>query len=153
MEKKNRDHFPLFVSSKEKHVLLVGGGKIATRRLLALLPFSFTIHIVSPLISEQMKEMKDSFSYFERTFQEEDLAGKFLVLACTDDKELNEKIAKLCHEQGIYVNTASSKEESSFYFPGMYFEDELLFAISSDGKDYHKTAAVLRQKRKEGHED
>lgn len=153
MEKKKWDHFPLFVSSREKQVLLVGGGKIATRRLKALLPFSFKIHVVSPTITKEMEEKRDFFSYSERKFEIEDLPGNFLVLACTDDKELNKEIAKLCHEQEIYVSAASSKEDSSFYFPGMYFEDELLFAISSDGKDYHKTAAVLRQKRKDSHED
>lgn len=147
------DHFPLFISSKDKAVLVVGGGKIATRRLKALLPFSFTITVVSPLITEEMKAMRDSFHYLERKFQEEDLTGNFLVLACTDDKELNRTIAQLCHEQGIYVSAASSKEDSSFFFPGMYVEDDLLFALSSDGKDYHKTAKVLKAKRKEIHED
>lgn len=153
MDKQQWDHFPLFISSKGKKVLIVGGGQIATRRLKALLPFSFSITLVSPQLTPELQELKEHFTYLERTFSEEDLHGNFLVLACTQDKAFNLEIAKKAHQLKIYISVASSKEASTFFFPGMYFEDELLFALSSDGKDYHKTAQLLRQKRKDLHED
>lgn len=121
-----KEHFPLFISSRGKKVLVVGGGKIATRRILTLTNFEFEITVVAPNITNEIQQLADDglVTHIQREFRNEDLDGKFLVVAATDKREINKYIGEKAKELGAYVSVADVKEECNFYFPAVIVKDE-----------------------------
>ena len=71
-----------------------------------------------------------------------------MVLAATDDKELNQKIAQECRkketESGkrILLSVASDRELCDFYFPSVIKQDDIVVGINSGGKDPGKVKRV-----------
>ena len=83
------------------------------------------------------------------TFEEADLEGCQFVIAATDDRALNRKIAELCKEKNILINTVDDKELCSFYFPSLIKQDEVVVGISSGGNSPVLTQKIRRTVEKE----
>ena len=84
----------------------------------------------------------------KREFRDSDIEGKEIVLACTDNKEVNEHIAKICKEKGILVSRADSAEDSTFFFPALCESENICVGLVSNG-DKHtlvkETAEKIRR--------
>ena len=132
-------YFPLFVNLSGKKILIVGAGSIALRRAEALSPFGAELMVTAPEGRPEMEKL---------AFQEEDLEGAVLVLAATDDKELNSLVAELCRERGIPVNSCSDRTQCDFYFPGIARRENLVIGVTASGKDHRLAATVAGQLRK-----
>jgi len=133
-----KDFFPLFISSKGKKALVIGGGKIAARRILTLLNFKFDITVVSPSISDEIQPFINdgSITYIQREFSEEDLLDKFLVIAATNQREINKRAGERAKELGAYVSVADVKGECNFYFPAVIVKDEIVIGVTSEGQSH-----------------
>lgn len=119
--------FPLFIDLKNKPVLVVGNGRIGGRRAEILKSFGADVHI------------KDTdFSY-------EDINGKFLVLACTNDRTTNKHISEICRQKNIFVSVADSAEESTFFFPALCQSEDICVGLVSSG-DKHTLVKETAQK-------
>ena len=143
----NRKHkyFPLFVSLEEKEILVVGGGTIASRRIRALLPFGGRLTVIAPEVSDFVKEAaaEGQMVWKQEAYTREALRYADLVLACTDDPELNGEIYSVCKCLGIPVNVCSDRRKCDFYFPGIYMHDEVVVGITASGLN-HKRARKVR---------
>lgn len=146
-------YFPLFVSLEGKEMLVVGGGTIATRRVKALLDFGCNICVVSPEVSEEMKDMIkngsvkwicDSFENLEQISM--NAAQPFFVLAAANS-EVNQKVVEECRKAGILVNDASRKENCDFYFPGLVKDGDVVVGITAGGKDHKLASAITSEIR------
>lgn len=142
-----KPYFPMFVDLAEKKIVVAGGGKIAARRVKTLCEFAEDITVVAPRIEKELEELEQQgrIRVRKRCFLEEDIADADLVLAATDDHEVNEQIYEHCRERRICVNIASDKEKCDFFFPGICRQDHLVVGISASGLD-HKAAAQMRRK-------
>lgn len=145
-----KEHFPLFISSRGKKVLVVGGGKIATRRILTLTNFEFEITVVAPNITNEIQQLADDglVTHIQREFRNEDLDGKFLVVAATDKREINKYIGEKAKELGAYVSVADVKEECNFYFPAVIIKDEVVVGVTGGGKSHKKVKDISNAIRK-----
>lgn len=145
-----RNYFPLFVDISDKEILFVGGGKIASRRINALAPFTQRITIVAPEADGSILGFTEEgeVSWIMREFEEEDLEERDYVFAATDDAQLNEEIALLCRRKGIPVNVSSDKDLCDFYFPGIVQQGDTLIGITASGKDHAKAKEVRERIRK-----
>lgn len=139
-----KKYFPLFLDLSEKDILFVGAGKIAARRIAVLMPFTQLITVVAPQGDGSIyKFMEDGeLNWIMREFEEEDLEGRDLVFAATNDRELNAEIAALCRQKGIAVNTASDKTLCDFFFPGIVRQDGTVIGVNASGKDHAKARRV-----------
>lgn len=129
-------HFPLFVDITDQQILVVGAGTIALRRIRTLLKFQTDITVTALRIHPEILALADHISVIQREYRTEDLAGRGIVLACTDSGQLNRQIAAECRERGILVNTADSKELCDFYFPSVIVKDEAVIGINAGGKNH-----------------
>ncbi|MFN0147395.1 MAG: bifunctional precorrin-2 dehydrogenase/sirohydrochlorin ferrochelatase [Dehalococcoidia bacterium] len=114
--------------------LVVGGGTIALRRAKLLAEAEFEIVIVAPVLSAELR-LLPFVTVFERTFAEGDIALRdfALVLACTDDRDVNHEIGRLARAARIPVVVADRKEESTFFTPATIREGGFAIAVSTGG--------------------
>ncbi len=140
-------YFPLFVNLQDKQVLVFGGGVIATRRVLTLLEFGAELIVIAPECSGTILELheKKKLQYVESSYNAGEIGSVFLVLAATNQSEVNEKIWMECKEKGIFVNVASDHTKCDFYFPGIIKEDSLVIGVTASGTN-HKLVKVMTDK-------
>jgi siroheme synthase-like protein len=129
-----------------KRCLIVGGGRIAQRKALRLLESGARVHIVSPTLTGTLitrMERDSALTYEKRGFMSADLKGKFLVIAATDDRELNGKICVLALEKGILCNSVNTRDNTDFMNMAEIRFDGLTIAASSGGKNVKKAKAWI----------
>lgn len=126
-------YFPMFVQLKNKKCLVIGGGKVALRKVQVLKDFEADVTVIAPEMIEQIRQI-DKIRRIFRTFMEEDLKEADLVVAAVDDQEINRKISKICRDKKIPVNAVDQKEDCSFIFPSYVKEGEVVAAFSSGGQ-------------------
>ena len=105
----------------QRKILIVGAGNVAKRRLKKILESSkdIKINIVSPNFDREVKLIfarETNIKFFERKFRFSDLRNIDMVIACTNDKALNQEISKICYEKKIFVNNASDQLLSTMHF-------------------------------------
>ena len=104
----------------KRKILIVGAGNVAKRRLKKILESSkdIKINIVSPNFDQEAKLIfarETNVKFFERKFRFSDLRNIDIVIACTNDKALNQEISKICYEKKIFINNASDRSLSTQY--------------------------------------
>ena len=140
-------YFPLFVDLEGRQVLVVGGGKIAVRRVRTLLEFGCQITVVSPEVGEELRE---KVLWKKKRYDETDLeslgnvgeASRFIFVLAAAAPEVNEKIVCDCRKKKIPVNNASNRDQCDFYFPGIAKDGDTVVGITSGGGD-HRLAAKI----------
>ncbi len=130
--------FPLFVDLRGKKILVVGGGRIALRRIRTLTEFTEKVTVVSPELCPELLplEAEGKLEVFRRSYASSDPEGAALVLAATNDRAVNEAVRDDCKRLGIPVNVSSDRHESDFYFPGIALRGDYVAGVSASGQDH-----------------
>ena len=138
--------YPVFVELEGKKVVVVGGGKVAYRKVLALMECGATIHLAGRELTQALRELIDNgrIHFLGREFNEGSLENAFMVIAATDDKELNHQISKCARKMGILVNAVDQPPDCDFIVPSILKRGDLQIAISTSGK----SPALARRIRK-----
>lgn len=147
MEKEQSGFFPIFISMKDAKVLIVGGGKIALRRIRTLLSFGAALTVIAPEVLPEIACLP--VQTICRKAAEKDVSPDYrLVVAASSDRETNRQIGLRATALGIPVSVADAKEESTFYFPAIIQGEGITAGlISENGQNHHlaaEKAALLR---------
>jgi len=128
-------YYPVFLDVRERPCVVVGGGRVAERKAIALFDAGANLTVVSPALTPALRELagKGKIMHQPREYREQDLAGAFLVIAATDDAVVNGDVARACRKNGSLVNVATSPDESSFIVPSVVERGDLLIAVSTCG--------------------
>lgn len=138
-------YFPMFIELQNAPVLVIGGGKVALRKVQKLLPYGANITVVAPKIEEELEEISEVVK-IHREFDSSDLQScPTLVIAATDQEEVNEEISLICKERNIPVNVADDMENCSFLFPSLVKKGKLSAGICTGGSS--PTAAIYCKER------
>ncbi len=144
-------YFPMFVNLTDSDCLIVGGGKVAYRKIKVLLDFGARVHVVAKDINKEVKLLSqeaDCLFTEQREFRPSDLDNKSLVVAATTDYSLNSQIASLCNDTKIPINVVDCSQLCTFIFPSYIKEQNLVGAFSSSGNSPVITQ-LLRDQAKE----
>lgn len=126
-------YFPMFIELKKKHCLVVGGGRVALRKVEVLKEFGAEIKVVAPQILFEIQNIEGVICC-EKYFEQEDFIDQELVVAATDNSEQNHQISEICRKKNIPVNAVDQIEDCSFIFPAYRKEGEVVAAFSSGGQ-------------------
>ena len=132
-------YFPLFIDLKDRPCLIVGGGRVACRKVEKLRPYGPNITLIAPEFCPELEAMTDVVC-LRRAFENDDIRGMTLVIAATDDATLNCRVSQLCQAENIPVNVVDDRENCTFLFPCLVQEGELSVGISTGGAS--PTAAI-----------
>jgi len=142
--------FPAFIDLKDKKVLVVGGGKVATRKVQKLLPFGAKIEVVSPRITKELQELflAGRISWKKRKFLIKDLRSAYMVVVAVDSIGLQRMVFNYCSKRKILCNAVDSPDYCNFIFPALVHKGDVVIGISTSGK-VPALSALLREKIEE----
>lgn len=132
-------HYPAFLNLKDKPCLVVGGGKVARRKVKILLTAQAKIVIIAPQLSQEMADLTaqcpTQVTHLSKTFADDDIDQykPRLIIAATDQRQVNARIAELAHERAIWVNVADDPQASSFIVPSIVDRSPVTIAVSTGG--------------------
>lgn len=120
---------PIFFNIRDHKTLVVGGGATAARKAALLLRAGAKVSVVAP----ELKSKFDNVEYHQDFFNPTYLEGYRLVIAATNDKNVNEQVSKLAQEQNIPVNVVDQPELCSFIMPAIIDRSPIQVAVSTGG--------------------
>ena len=140
--------FPVCIDIENKKCLVVGGGKIACKKIKTLSRYNPDITVIAEEIREEGIRNIENIKIKEKKFSDENLKDYMLVIAATDNKKLNEEIAEFCIKNNILVNNVTSKDKMNARFGAILENEEYQILVSSHGKNC-KDSKSLRDKIKD----
>ncbi|OCH95299.1 siroheme synthase [Obba rivulosa] len=135
---------------KDKRVLIVGGGDVASGRLESVLVADALVTLVSPSerlhpLTRRLIDASDRITYRDRLFELSDLDGADMVLTAIDDVETSRAICAECRARRIPVNVADIPPSCDFYFGSQIRNGPLQVMISTNGRS-PKLANIVRRR-------
>ncbi len=127
---------PLFLnSSKHGTILVIGGGEIAAAKTQALASVGAKVEVQSPKVDDALRFLceQENFNIINSAYDSSALQNRKIVIAATNDDNVNAQIAADCNEQGILVNVVDNPSLCDFIFPALTRRGDLQIAISSSG--------------------
>ena len=127
-------YFPIYIDLKDKKCIVVGGGRIALRKIEILHQFGAKITAIAPYICDAIYMLETNpITLVKRDFHDSDIVDVELVVAATDDIKLNSHISVICKKSNLLVNVVDVKDECTFIFPAIYKKRELVISVSTGG--------------------
>jgi precorrin-2 dehydrogenase/sirohydrochlorin ferrochelatase len=127
--------FPIFANLKGKICTVVGGGTVALRKILGLLECQASVRVIASKAVQQIIQLnhKSKIDLVEKAYQKHDITGSFLVVAATDDADVNKQIYQECTALNILCNVVDNPDLCNFYYASTYTCGDLKIAISTNG--------------------
>ncbi|MBP4142832.1 bifunctional precorrin-2 dehydrogenase/sirohydrochlorin ferrochelatase [Flavobacterium sp. P4023] len=141
--------YPIFLKVHQLNVLIVGGGNVGLEKLSFLLKSSpnAIVEVVAPRFLPELVDLvhqHDSVKLTMKKFKKKMLKKRHLVIACTDDLEINKKIYDLSRKRFLICNIADTPDLCDYYLGGIVTKGNVKIAISTNGKS-PTTAKRLRE--------
>ena len=133
--KPSMDYLPVFLQLHERPALVVGGGRVAARKVELIRRTGARITLVAPSLTEELRELADrgEIQYVAAPFSPEHISGMDVVVAATSSEEVNALVSLTARRERIPVNVVDDPDKSTFIFPAIVDRSPILIAISSGG--------------------
>jgi precorrin-2 dehydrogenase/sirohydrochlorin ferrochelatase len=140
-------YYPVFLALEGRLCLVVGGGTVATGKVKGLIAAGAAVRIVSPALTQELNGLvsEGRAEYSRRPYEESDIEGTTLVMAATNDPEVNAAVAADCRARGIWVNSADDPPHCDFILPSVIRRGKVTVAASTSGA----SPALARKLREE----
>jgi len=128
-------YYPININLASRSCLVVGGGRVAARKIKTLLDFDAFVKTVAPSASPDIEKLAEDkrIKLIRRKFRRSDLEGITLAFAATDDPSLNKKVAIEAGKKGILVNVVDDPDFCTFILPAVIRRGNLVISISTSG--------------------
>lgn len=129
-------NYPVYLNLTGRLCIVVGGGKVAERKVQSLLESGARVRVISPGASYALLEAEGlgKIELVLREYSSNDIAGAFLVISATDNDQINRLVADDCFQRNILVNVVDDPPKCNFIVPAVVRRGALSIAISTDGK-------------------
>ena len=136
---------PISLNITDKKILLIGGGRIASHKIGFLEQFTKNISVVALEVIDSIKTK--GYAYKEKTYEKSDLEGAFLVYACTNIVELNQRVKADAESLGILTNVVDNPKLCDFVSPAIYKHNHITVAVGSNAQEVYRSIAVRNKIR------
>ncbi|MFG1705218.1 uroporphyrinogen-III C-methyltransferase [Nonomuraea sp. M3C6] len=126
-----------------RRVLVVGGGRVAQRRVPALLEAGAEVTVVSPSVTPALDDLiaAGRVTWHDRPYEVGDCDGAWLVQACTDERSVNTAVAAEAEAKRVWCVRADDKDASAAWTPATGRVDEISVAVTAGG-DPRRAAGI-----------
>ena len=129
-----RTNYPIMLQLDGKKVVVIGGGRVAERKVRDLLGTGAQLVVISPEATDEIKTffLDGKIVWQKKSFSAEDLLGAALIFAATDDKDINQSVKSLADKHQL-VTVADDPDNSDFHLPAHVQRGRLSIAVSTGG--------------------
>ena len=134
--------YPLIVDLTNRRVAVIGGGKVAARKIEKLVAAGARPTVISPQLNPQIE--RQQIDWQPTTYRRELVEEMDMIWACTDDPKVNAQVkAEATHFQ--LVNNTSDKQHSDFYNLATVMVEDLLIGISTQGTSPRRAKQIKKE--------
>jgi len=134
-------YYPVSLDLEGCHVLVVGAGRVAARKVAGLIACGAVVTVVAPEVHGDLEELvggaapgtPGSVSVERRLYQGGEAGGYRLVVTATGLKEIDRAAAADAESAGVFVNSADDPENCSFILPAVHRDGAVSIAVSTGG--------------------
>ncbi|ASN06792.1 NAD(P)-binding protein [Virgibacillus necropolis] len=125
---------PLMIDLGGKKVVIVGGGRVAERRVQNLLESGALLTVISPEIEEKIHSLweKGLLNWRQKYFEAEDLDNAFLIIVATNNSVVNQSVVQATPPNSL-LSVASDANQGNVQFPAHFKQGKLSVSISTNG--------------------
>ena len=129
------DAFPIFMKIAHRRCLIIGGGEVALRKATMLLKADAALEVVSPGLCPELTAMSAAgkLQHINTQFEASQLDGACLVVAATDDEQVNVAVSQAAQARNIPVNVVDAPALCTFTMGSIIDRSPIVIAISSGG--------------------
>lgn len=126
-------YYPAFLNLKNRLCIVIGGGKVAERKVKMLLQAGAKIKVISPELTKDLTKLADEkkIIWEKREYKKGDLEGAWLVITATNNKKVQIEVQQEAEEKRIFCNIVDVPELCSFIVPSVIKRGLLTIAIST----------------------
>jgi siroheme synthase-like protein len=128
-------YFPIFLDAKHISAIIIGGGDVAARKIELLLKTTTNITIMSATLSLSVERLINShkLTWLSHNYESGHLAAFNLVIAATDNAEVNQSVAHEASTLNLLTNVVDQPNLCTYITPAIIDRDPMLIAMSSSG--------------------
>jgi len=123
--------FPVNLNLHGRPVLVVGGGRIALRKVEQLLMADAEVTVLSPMFVEEFTSLP--VTLVERVYAAGDVDAFRLVITATGNTPVDQQIFDECEAKGIWINSADDPDRCAFTLPAALRRGDLMVTVSTGG--------------------
>jgi len=134
--KKKFPYYPIYIDIEDREVLIVGGGNVCARKAETMIRYGARVTIVSPEITDEIAgwERDKALVVRRKLYDEADLNGASIVIASTDDRCINARVARDSRRRKVPVNVVDVTHLCEFIVPAIIEKGSVQIAVSTGGK-------------------
>jgi siroheme synthase-like protein len=128
--------YPVNLLVAGRRCVVVGAGRVAARKITALLDAGAVVHVVAPHVSDDVREWVDTgrVTLDERRFAPADLDGAWLATAATGDPAVDRTVFEAGEERRIWVNAADDPTSCSVTLMSVVRQGDVVVTIGTGGR-------------------
>ena len=129
-------YYPVNLDVNHRNCLVVGGGRVGTRKVRTLLACGARVTVISPEVTPELEALAEQgrIQWHRRNYRTSDLDDTFLVIGASDDQRLNRNIHQDAEMARRLCNIADQPDLCNFILPAIVRQGDLMIAISTGGK-------------------
>ncbi|MDR4509997.1 MAG: bifunctional precorrin-2 dehydrogenase/sirohydrochlorin ferrochelatase [Candidatus Brocadiaceae bacterium] len=125
-------YYPIYLHIRDKKCVVVGGGKVAWRKVCSLREAGARVTVVAPDICAELSR-EEGVEIIKQKYDESFLKEAMIVIASTDDEQVNTTVYSDAMKRGLLVNVVDRPEFCSFIVPSSIERGDLRISISTGG--------------------
>ena len=139
-------YYPVSLDLRGRPCIVIGGGKVAERKVRGLLACEAEVQVISPELTPGLSDLfrAGRLTWQDRDYRPGDLEGGFLVIAATDNEQVQQQTFEEAEERNILINVADVPARCNFILPATVRQGDLTISVSTGGKS-PALAKQLRQ--------
>ena len=137
LEERPMNYLPIAIKLKNRRAVVIGGGKVAERKIFTLLDAGADVYVVSPKATSNVRRLakKGDIRWFRRSIVRSDVRNAQIIISATDNRDVNRYVRRCAREFHIPVNVVDDSRISDFISPALLRFKKLIIAVYTDGKD------------------
>jgi precorrin-2 dehydrogenase/sirohydrochlorin ferrochelatase len=142
----NLPYFPVILDLEKFRILVIGGGKVGSKRALKFHQYSKNVTVVSENFSEDLLNSPIEKIKMNAENLPEDFLKRFdIIVTATNNRELNSKLCNLAKNLGKLCNNPTNPEDSNFIVPIFYSDENYEIAVTTYGKSSLVSEFILNE--------
>ena len=131
--------------------VVIGGGTVGERKVRTLLEAGAKVKVITSEATPRLKKLAgdDKIELIERPYQRGDLKGAAVVIASTDERDVNQAIYEEALDEGVPVNVVDDPPHCTFIAPSIVRRGDLMIAISTGGTNPAMAVRIRERLEKE----